>query len=82
MNNELLTTGVFVMLIGMGTVFVFLLIMIGMMYVNAAVLKFVNKYWPEEVEMPKTANKKSVGSNLDEIAVAIACAIKERGNNV
>lgn len=81
MNNELLTTGIYVMLIGMGTVFMFLLIMIGMMYVNAAVLKIVNKYCPEEVEMPKTASKKSVGNNLDEIAVAIACAINERGNN-
>lgn len=81
MNNELLTTGVFVMLIGMGTVFMFLLIMIGMMYINAAVLKFINKYCPEEIEIPKTANKKATVNNLDEIAAAIACAIRERGNN-
>lgn len=81
MDMELLKTGVFVMLIGMGTVFVFLLIMIGMMYVNAAVLKFINKYCPEETETPKTNNKKSAGTDIAEVAAAIACALRERSKN-
>lgn len=80
MDTELLKTGVFVMLIGMGTVFLFLLIMIGMMYVNSAVLKFINKYCPEEVETP-TNNKKKNNIDMSEIAAAIACAIRERSKN-
>lgn len=81
MDNELLRTGIFVMLIGMGTVFVFLLIMIGMMYVNSAVLKVINKYFPEEIETSKSNNKKSTGTDAAEIAAAIACAIRERSKN-
>lgn len=80
MDTELLKTGVFVMLIGMGTVFLFLLIMIGMMYVNSAVLKFINKYCPEEVET-QTNNKKKNNIDMSEIAAAIACAIRERSKN-
>ena len=80
MENELLKTGVFVMLMGMGTVFLFLLIMIGMMHVNSAVLKIINKYCPEEQETQKTTSKTKV-TDLSEVAAAIACAIRERSKN-
>ena len=80
MDTELLKTGVFVMLMGMGTVFLFLLIMIGMMYFNSFVLKIINKYCPEEIETPSN-NKKINNNNLAEIATAIACAIRERSKN-
>ena len=80
MDMELLKTGVYVMLIGMGTVFVFLFIMIGMMYINSAVLKFINKYCPEEIETPKN-NKKKKEVDMSEIAAAIACALMERSKN-
>ena len=80
MDMELLKTGVYVMLIGMGTVFVFLFIMIGMMYINSAVLKFINKYCPEEIATQKN-NKKKKEVDMSEIAAAIACALRERSKN-
>jgi len=81
METELLKTGVFVMLMGMGTVFLFLLIMIGMMYINSAVLKFINKYCPEEAETSNLNTKKTKAVDLSETAIAIACAIRERSKN-
>jgi len=80
MDTELLKTGVFIMLMGMGTVFLFLLIMIGMMHVNSFVLKFINKFCPEEIDTPKSNNKLKK-DDMSEIAAAIACAIRERSKN-
>ena len=74
MDITLLIEGAIVMVIGMGTVFFFLVIMIGAMNINEKVLKFIGKYFPEEVPEVKT-QKKKVESNDDEIALAIACAI-------
>ena len=76
METALLKEGFFVMVIGMGTVFFFLTIMIGAMNINEKVLKFVGKFFPEEVPEVKTTKKK-VESNDDEIALAIACAIHQ-----
>ena len=76
MDMTLLKEGVIVMVIGMGTVFFFLTIMIGAMNINEKVLKFVGKYFPEEIPEVKT-KKKKVESNDDEIALAIACAINQ-----
>ena len=74
MDMTLLKEGAIVMVIGMGTVFFFLTIMIGAMNINETVLRFIGKYFPEEVPEAKTTKKK-VDSNDDEIALAIACAI-------
>ena len=74
MEMTLLKEGAIIMSIGMGTVFFFLIIMICAMNINEIVLKFVGKYFPEEVPEVKTAKKK-VESNDDEIALAIACAV-------
>lgn len=76
MDMTLLKEGAIIMAIGMGTVFFFLVIMIGAMNLNEIVLKFVGKYFPEEVPEIKTAKKK-VESNYDEIALAIACAVNQ-----
>ena len=76
MDMTLLKEGAIVMAIGMGTVFFFLVIMIGAMNINEKVLQFVGKYFPEEVPEVKTAKKK-VESNDDEIALAIACAVNQ-----
>ena len=76
MDMTLLKEGVIIMVIGMGTVFFFLTIMIGAMNINEIVLKFVGKYFPEEIPEVKQVNKK-VESNDDEIALAIACAINQ-----
>ena len=50
--------------------------MIGAMNINEYVLRFIGKYFPEEVPEVKQAKKK-VESNDDEIALAIACAISK-----
>lgn len=74
MDVTLLKEGTIIMAIGMGTVFFFLVIMIAVMSLNEIVLKFVGKYFPEEVPEAKTS-KKVETSKDDEIALAIACAI-------
>ena len=74
MEMTLLKEGAIIMAIGMGTVFFFLTIMIGAMNINEVILKFIGKFFPEEVPEVKTAKKK-VETNDDEIALAIACAI-------
>ena len=74
MDTTLLKEGAIIMAIGMGTVFFFLAIMIGAMNINEKVLKFIGKYFPEEVPEIKTTKKK-IETNDDEIALAIACAI-------
>ena len=76
MDMTLLKEGAIIMAIGMGTVFFFLAIMIGAMNINEVVLKFVSKYFPEEVPEVKTS-KKAETSKDDEIALAIACAINK-----
>ena len=76
MDMTLLKEGTIIMLIGMGTVFFFLVIMIAVMNINQVVLKFVAKYFPEEVPEVKTTKKK-VETQDDEIALAIACAINK-----
>ena len=76
MDMTLLKEGVIIIIIGMGTVFFFLTIMIGAMNINEIVLKFIGKFFPEEVPEVKTA-KKTESSKDDEIALAIACAINK-----
>ena len=75
MDLTLLKEGAIVMAIGMGTVFVFLIIMIYAMNINEIILKFIAKYFPEEIPEVKTSAKKKETSNNDEIALAITCAI-------
>lgn len=81
MDIALLKEGFFVMVIGMGTVFIFLTIMIWAMYINGAVLRVINKYFPEEVPVEKKVKSKTSG-NDEEIALAIACAINASAKKV
>lgn len=79
MDYELLKEGTLIMVIGMGTVFFFLVVMIFAMELNTKVLAFINKFMPEEFE--ETAPKKNVKKDDDaEIALAIACALHKGGN--
>lgn len=77
MNSELWTQGFHIMLIGMGTVFVFLIIMIWVVQISTKILAFINKFMPEEVET-ETKTKKQTAKSDVEIAIAVACA-KVRG---
>ena len=77
MDLTLFKEGFVVMVIGMGTVFVFLTIMIWVMNLNSYILKIVNKYFPEEIPADKTVSKKKSSSNDEEIALAIAAALHQ-----
>ncbi len=67
----MLTSGFIIMFIGMGIVVSFLIILILAMNLTAVCVRELNKYFPEEVEVP--AGPVTVQSNMDEeIAVVIA----------
>ncbi len=79
MDFELFKDGVLIMIIGMGTVYLFLTIMIYIMNLSKGLFEILNKYFPEETEKEKVKPK---NNNDDaEIAVAIACAALKRGKS-
>ncbi len=79
MSLGMLENGLVVMLTGMGFVIVFLTIMIGVMFIMSAVVKYLNKIFPETVEEVKTTVKKAA-TNVDEaIAVALAAIAARKG---
>lgn len=83
MDLTLFKEGFFVMVIGMGTVFVFLTVMICAMNINGKVLHIVNKFFPEEIPAEKKpARKESQNNNNEEIALAIACAMAASGKKL
>ena len=81
MNIELLKDGCFLMIIGMGSVFVFIELMILMMHINAKIVGFLNKKFPEIIEEDKYYSAKKTSANDAEIALAIACAFAQKYSN-
>ena len=82
MDATLWKDALFVMVIGMGTVFVFLTVMIWAMDFNGKVLQFVNKIWPEELpQEAKPARRTAQTSDDEEVALAIACAMAKAGKH-
>lgn len=80
---ETLNVGFTLMIIGMSTVFVFLIIMIFAMNLSAKVISIINKYFPEDISETKKTNKIQKNINNDaEIALAIACAIGASKRNI
>lgn len=76
---QLLIDGCYLLVIGMGTVFIFLTVMIWVMELGAKTISIVNKYFPEEVVEDKHTSKKKAANNDAEIALAIACALNKGG---
>ncbi len=74
----LLEEGLVLMAIGMGFVFAFLAIMVFTMNGMSGVVKFLNKFFPEEVKVVEKPGKRSNVSVDEAVAVAIAVA-KLRG---
>lgn len=69
--------GIIIMLIGMGVVFLFLVIMVYVMdWTSKFVLK-LNEIFPEEIPEEKPARKKA-GNNDGDVALAIAIACAQR----
>lgn len=79
MNTVLLEEGCYVMAIGMGTVFIFLVLMIFAMNIMSKLIQWINKYVPEEVVELKNNKKNKEKDNDAEIALAIAAAIHNGG---
>ena len=69
--------GLSMMLVGMGTVLVFLCILICAMFIMSACVKKLNEIFPEPVAAP-VGNKKKVTSDDSEIAAAIVAALFKR----
>lgn len=76
--NETLAQGLAVMLVGMGTVLIFLCITIASMFVMAKVVGKLNEIFPELV--PQTAGARATAASNDEegIAVAILSALLKK----
>ena len=72
--NETLADGLTLMVIGMGTVLLFLCLMIVSMTIMSKVVIWLNKIFPEAVPQLATAKKTAAG-NDEEIAVAILAAM-------
>ena len=74
METNLVLEGVKFMMLGMGTVFMFLVIMI---LVTNAVSKIVNRFFPEPVSVPKETHNTTAQSaqNNKRIVAAITAAI-------
>ena len=78
---ETLKEGIFIMAIGMGTVFMFLVVMVYSINICTKVLLFINKYMPEE--LPEQLQcKVQRNDNNAEIALAIACAAAAREGGI
>ncbi len=76
--NQNLIEGLSAMCIGMGTVLMFLCMLIVAMIVMSAVVTYLNKICPEAVVAPSGAKQKKSSSNDEEIAVAILSAIMKK----
>lgn len=74
---EKFLVGFQLMIIGMGTVFFFLTIMICAMNISENIIKFINKYYPEinTEEKNKKNTNKSKNTTDEEVAIAIVSAI-------
>ena len=66
------------MCVGMGTVFVFLTIMIFAMNCMSKVVAKLNTIWPEPVPQVAGGNKKAAKGDDSEIAAAIVAAMFKR----
>ena len=67
---EILKQGLELMVMGMGMVFSFLIILLIVMKVLAAVVKVLNKYFPEQV-----AKTQTITNNNDKIKKVLAIAL-------
>ena len=74
--SEVLSEGLAMMLIGMGTVLMFLCIMIICMYVMSWAVTKINKIFPEPiVQVAGGGKSKTVSGDDSEIAAAIVAAM-------
>ena len=65
--------GLIITVAGMGTVFLFLILLVYAMSIMGKVVEYLNKIMPEEVVAPVTVSSRNK-STEDDVAVAIAVA--------
>lgn len=68
----MITQGVILMVVGMGVVYTFLFIMIGVMNLFTVLMKPLARLIPEEEEKKVVSVKKTTVENNEDIAIAIA----------
>ncbi len=73
--NQILSEGFALMIIGMGTVLIFLCIMIFVMNIMSKIVEKINKIFPEPVAVTVGNKKNTKASDDSEIAVAIVSAM-------
>lgn len=78
MSVENWILGFTLMGIGMGTVLVFLCILIGSMRIMSTIVLYLNKIFPEKVETVQKAVKKVVSNDDEAIAVALAAIVARK----
>ena len=76
--NETLDNGLTIMLIGMGTVLLFLCLMIFSMIIMSKVVIYLNKIFPEAIPETASSKKTAKSANDEEIAVAILSALMKK----
>ncbi|MDR0953079.1 MAG: OadG family protein [Elusimicrobiota bacterium] len=74
MEQSLFAISVELMVVGMGTTFAFLIILVGVMKILEIVVNIINKYLPEVAAAQQSSAPKSQGLNKAKIALAIAAA--------
>ena len=74
LNTDALQQGLVVTIVGMGVVFSFLIVMIISMNIMSAIIRLINKLFPEEVAAIPVKSKSS-SSTDDDIMTAIAVAV-------
>ncbi|MFR1672054.1 MAG: OadG family protein [Candidatus Gastranaerophilaceae bacterium] len=76
--SENLTMGLTLMAMGMGFVLCFLCILIFSMQGMSAIVRYLNKFFPEQVEVVEKKSNKSAVKDDEAIAVALAAIMLKR----
>lgn len=76
--SENLTMGLTLMAMGMGFVLCFLCILIFSMQGMSAIVRYLNKLFPEQVEVVEKKSNKSAVKDDEAIAVALAAIMLKR----
>lgn len=72
--SENLMVGLSLMILGMGFVLAFLCVLIASMYGMSAIVRYLNKVFPEKVEVVEKKSASKAAAKDDEAAVAVALA--------
>ena len=77
--SENLMIGLTLLILGMGFVLAFLCVLIASMYGMSAIVKYLNKIFPEKIEIvEKKSASKSVLKDDEAVAVALAAIMSRK----